>query len=261
MARIRKIVSGVFKGPRTLVTDRLFPHLFAALDHRHGKRRTQAFNGQKGRTAIMAAIVHTCGIEQVVETGTYRGASTAWFAKTGAPVSTVEKNRRFAHLARLQFADKPSIHPVEMDSVAFLQTLADKAEMTAKVTLFYLDAHWERRLPLGEEIRTVAGSFPAAVMVVDDFRVEDDPDYGFDDYGPGKRLDLDYVRATGVDGLHAFFPVLRGKDESGAKRGCVVLTSNKALADKLGQISLLRPYPLAQGDARGSVDTPTVGVN
>ena len=183
MVNVHKIVSGVLKGPRTLITDRLFPHFFAMLD-RENCRRAPPFNGQAGRTAIMTAIINTCGIEQIVETGTFRGDSTAWFGETGLPVHTVEKNPRFAQLARLQFADEPSIHTVEMDSAAFLEQLAGKAEVTARITLFYLDAHWERRLPLGEEIRTVAGSFPAAVMVIDDFRCRTTTTTGSTTTGP-----------------------------------------------------------------------------
>jgi predicted O-methyltransferase YrrM len=243
MGKVRKVISGAFKGPRQIVTDRLFPKFFAGLDHR-GSRAVPALNNQVGRKAIMEGIIKTCGIELIVETGTYRGASTAWFAEFGLPVHTVETNARFAHLARLRFASSPLVHPVEMDSVAFLERIAMDHSLTGKVTLFYLDAHWEKRLPLGEEIQIVARAFPRAVIAIDDFEVADDPAYGFDNYGPGKRLDLDYVRRTGVEGLEAFFPVLRGTEETGAGRGCLVLTRDKTMAGKLGKIGVLRPYPL-----------------
>jgi hypothetical protein len=244
MARLGKVISGIFRGPRKIVTDRMFPRFFASLDHRHGTRVVPPLNQQRGRAAMMEAIIRTCGIEQIVETGTYRGSTTAWFAGFGVPVHTVEANPRFAHLARLRFAATPHVRPAEMDSAAFLQRLAEDRSVTGATTLFYLDAHWGERLPLGEEMRTVARAFPAAIMVIDDFQVADDSAYGFDDFGPGKRLDLDYVRRTGVAGLRAFFPALRGAEEDGARRGCVALTANVSLADKLGQIPLLRAYSL-----------------
>jgi predicted O-methyltransferase YrrM len=239
-----KIISGVFRGPRKIVTDRMFPRFFATLDHSRGTRVVPPLNRQSGRAAIMEAIITDCGIEQIVETGTYRGATTAWFAKFGLPVYTVEANRRFAHLVRLNFATNELVHPSEMDSAAFLDRLSNDESLTRAATLFYLDAHWGKRLPLGEEIRTVARAFSAAIVVIDDFQVADDPGYGFDDYGPGKRLDLDYVKATGVSRLRAFFPTLRGAEENGARRGCVVLTTNDSFVDKLRRISLLRSYPL-----------------
>ena len=206
MARLGKIVSGALKGPRTLMTDRLFPRLFASLDFSRGSRQVPPLNGQRGRTAIVEAIIRSCGVAQIVETGTYRGASTAWFAAFGVPVYTVESNARFAHLARLNFAGTPSVHTAEMDWVAFLEQLAHDPQRTAPLTLFYLDAHWNKRLPLGEEVQIVAGAFPSAIMVIDDFCVPDDPDYGFDDYGPDKRLDVAYLKRTGVPGLTGFFP-------------------------------------------------------
>ncbi len=239
-----RFFSKLFRGPRRLVTDRLFPKFFAALDHRRGGRPVAPLNGQSGRRAIVERIVRDCAIRQFVETGTYRGSTTRWFSGFGLPVYTVEANARFAHFARLSFAGEPLVHTAEMDSAAFLERLAGDPAVTGRTTLFYLDAHWGRRLPLGEEIRTVCRAFPDAVMVIDDFEVADDSDYGFDNYGPGKRLDLDYVRRTGVAGLRAFFPALPGRDEDLPRRGCVVLTTNGALAEKLGRIELLRPFPL-----------------
>ena len=236
--------SKIFGRPLRVVTDRIFPRYFAARDYRRGVPELPPLNGQSGRRAIVERIMADCGIEQIVETGTFRGSTTRWFVRFGVPIHSVEANPRFAEYVRRVFAAEPTIHLAEMDSAAFLEELAGDAAINAKVTFFYLDAHWGRRLPLGEEIRTVTQSFPDAVMVIDDFRVEDDPDYGFDDYGPGMRLDLDYVRNIGVPGLQAFFPVLSGRDEDGPKRGCVALTTNAALAGKLRQISLLRPYPL-----------------
>jgi predicted O-methyltransferase YrrM len=236
--------SQVFRNTRRIVTDHLFPRVFASLDHHYGSRQVPPLNGQSGRAAIIEEIVHGCSVEQIVETGTYRGATTAWLTRFGLPVYTVETNPRFAHLARLRFAEVALVHPVEMDSASFLERLAGDVGRTAPVTLFYLDAHWEQRLPLDEELRIVGRAFSSAVVVIDDFEVPDDPAYGFDDYGPGKRLDLDYVKGSGVKGLSAFFPRLPGLEESGARRGCVVLTSSAQIAGVLQRAPLLRAYPV-----------------
>ena len=234
----------VFRDMRRTATDRLFPRFFAALDHRLGTRSIAPLNHQSGRTAIFNAILGQCGIMQVVETGTYRGSTTQWLAGFGLPVYTVEANPRFAHLARLRFADNPLVHPVEMDSAEFLKRLAGDPDRTRQVTFFYLDAHWGERLPLAEEITIVCRAFPRAIVAIDDFEVPDDPDYGFDDYGPGKRLNLEYVKQAGVPGLGAFFPALAGAQEDGARRGCVVLTGAADLAECLARIPQLRAYPV-----------------
>lgn len=244
MSRFTKIMSGVFRGPRRLVTDRLFPRYFAERDHAAGKPPGPPLNGQSGRMAIMEAIVAACSIERIVETGTFQGSTTAWMARFGLPIRTVEANARFAHFARARLANERLIQLSEMDSAAFVAGLARDKSTTAPRTLFYLDAHWGRRLPLAEEIRTIAGAFHAPVIVIDDFEVPDDPDYGFDNYGPGKKLDLDYVRGTGMQGLAAFFPMLRGREETGTRRGCIALTTTPAMAERLRGVPLLRQYPI-----------------
>ncbi|CAN5379481.1 hypothetical protein BH10PSE9_BH10PSE9_06150 [soil metagenome] len=244
-ARLIKIASGVFRGPRRLFTDRLFARFFAQRDYNARIMiPSAALNGQRGRTTIVERILVDCSVRQIVETGTFRGATTAWFAKFGLPVHSVESNKRFAHFNALRFADNPLIHLAQMDSARFLDRLAADKSVTSAVTLFYLDAHWGRRLPLGEEITTIGRAFPAAIILIDDFEVPDDPDYGFDDYGPGKRLDLDLIKRTGVRGLAAFFPVMRGAAEDGPRRGCVVLTTNGGIADRLRRVPLLRQYPI-----------------
>ena len=158
---------------------------------------------------------------------------------------TVESNPRLARFAQRIFVDVPLIQLVEMDSVAFLERLSADPAVTSQTTLFYLDAHWERRLPLGDEIAIVTRNFPKAVMVVDDFQVPDDPDYTFDDFGPGRRLDIEYVRRTEVTGLEVFFPAMRGAEEDLPRRGCVVMTTNGSLATTLRGIELLRPFPFS----------------
>ena len=233
----------IFGGLPRRVTG-LAPHYFGRRDARLGVPNLPPLNGQSGRQAIVEGIIKTCAIEQIIETGTYHGVSTAWFRKFGLPIHSVEANPRFAEFARRIFAAEPLIRLAEMDSAEFLEALGRHDMVTSKRTFFYLDAHWGKHLPLGQEIRVVAGAFPEAVMLVDDFCVEDDPDYTFDDYGHGMRLDLDYVRKANMPGLKAFYPSLRGADETGNRRGCVALTTSVGLAEILGQLPLLRAYPL-----------------
>lgn len=234
-----------FHSLHRIVTERLFPAFFAAREARRYSTPPAPLNGQSGRRAIVERVIHDCAIQQFVETGTFRGGTTRWLAAFGLPVHTVEVNPRLARFAQIVLADVPLIHVTEMDSVAFLDRLSADPAITARITLFYLDAHWEKRLPLGDEIAIVTRSFPNAIMVVDDFQVPDDPDYTFDDFGPGKRLDIEYVRHTGVTGLDVFFPAMRGIDEDLPRRGCVVMTSNSSLATRLRGIELLRHFPFS----------------
>jgi len=230
------------RGWRRIIEHRVAPRYFARRYFRSGLHFGAPLNGQTGRAAVIEAIIHTCQILRIVETGSYLGASTAWFAGLGLPVATVEITPLFAHFCELRVRHSPNVRVVLGDSVSFLNALARQPERH-DATLFYLDAHWWKPLPLGEELRTVFTSFPNSVVVIDDFAVPDDAGYGFDDYGPGQRLDMDYVGQQGIGGLAAFFPVMRSEEETGARRGSVILARHADMIIKLDSIALLRRAP------------------
>jgi len=106
----------------------------------------------------------------------------------------------------------------------------------------YLDAHWEADLPLAEELEIVFGWDSDAIVMIDDFQVPDDPGYGYDDYGPGKALTPDLVDpACRAFGLEQLYPVLASANETGVKRGCVILLASKVRwAEPLVSTGLLR---------------------
>ncbi len=70
------------------------------------------------------------------------------------------------------------------------------------------------------------------MVVIDDFRVPDDEGYRFDDYGPGKALTWDYVGPIAERyGATAAYPATPSAEETGARRGCVVLARAGAWLD------------------------------
>jgi hypothetical protein len=109
-------------------------------------------------------------------------------------------------------------------------------------TLFYLDAHWESYLPLREEAELVIGHFPQAVLLIDDFAVPDDLGYKFDDYGPGKRIDLEYLLSANLPTIRVYFPSTPSHKENGARRGCAIVTANPGMAAILDKIQFLRRW-------------------
>ena len=65
--------------------------------------------------------------------------------------------------------------------------------------------------------------------MIDDFQVADDPGYGFDDYGEGKALIRAYLEPFMVrDKLSLFYPAAPSSEETGFKRGSVVLARQAA---------------------------------
>jgi hypothetical protein len=201
-------------------------------------------NGQTARLEIVRSIIERCEIEQIIETGTYRGLTTEWFSQFGIPVFSAEIQPRFASFAQRRMASRPHVRIECIDSVAALERWSEAPEIVSRRTLFYLDAHWEEYLPLRKELEVINRKFASWIAIIDDFKVPADGDYGFDDYGVGRVLDLEYVNRCNIGNAVAFFPNVMGKWETGWKRGCVVLAGNQDLATKCHMISLLRPATL-----------------
>ena len=113
-----------------------------------------------------------------------------------------------------------------------MRGLANNEQFPKSKVFFYLDAHWGEHLPLKEEIEVIFTNWNAPVVMVDDFQVPG-TDYGYDDYGPGKVLNMSYLEPIQHLQLHAFFPAAEAKQETGAKRGCVVLWLGRLLMRRI----------------------------
>jgi hypothetical protein len=215
------------------------------IEYRIGRHKTfypfgGPMNGQTARLEMVRSIIESCEIEQIIETGTYRGTTTEWFSQFGIPVFSAELQSRFASFAQNRMAARSNVHVENIDSVAALERWSQASDVVSKRTLFYLDAHWERYLPLRKELEIISRKFSSWTAVIDDFKVPEDAGYGFDDYGAGRILDMDYIRQCKINDVMAFFPNVRSEWETGAKRGCVVLTANKDLAEKCRALPLLQ---------------------
>ena len=92
-----------------------------------------------------------------------------------------------------------------MDSLEALRLWAMDAAAKQRSTLFYLDAHGREHLPLGDELDLIHDNYRRWIIVVDDFKVPGDSGYAFDDCGPGRVLDIDYLRSTKVRDAPIFF--------------------------------------------------------
>jgi hypothetical protein len=201
-----------------------------------------AMNGMTSRLEAVRQIIFGLGVEQIVETGTYRGVTAEWFAQFGIPFETVEFSERYFAFSKIRLRHYSNAKISCDASVHYLQNRVKDASLRDAVTLFYLDAHW-LELPLQDELELIFSNYDNAAVLIDDFKVADDEGYGFDNYGPGKAITLEYVLKCRLPPLSVFFPTTKADQETGWKRGWVVLTSNEAIARKLCEINLLRRYP------------------
>ena len=164
--------------------------------------------------------------DRILETGTFRGTSTEFFATVfQTPVHTVESNARYCVDSRQRLATEPGVTVELGDSRTFLERYFDQANVREQTLFVYLDAHWEEDLPLAEELAAIARATTRCIVMIDDFQVPGDSGYAYDDYGPGKALVEDYLPQSLLKGWALMYPTAPSEEETGAKRGCCVLVS------------------------------------
>jgi hypothetical protein len=182
-------------------------------------------NGQSARLAVVSRLLTSGTFEAVVETGTFRGATTEYLALvSGLPVASCDTSERSLVFARRRLASVGGVRLTCADSPSFLAGLAAAGRGEAS-TFFYLDAHWEAHLPLRDELAVIAAAWPRSVVLVDDVEVPGDPGYGYDDWGPGAALTPAYLDTTAAASWPRWYPSVPSSDETGARRGCVLLAT------------------------------------
>ncbi|MDQ3623233.1 MAG: hypothetical protein M3463_12190 [Verrucomicrobiota bacterium] len=130
------------------------------------------FNGQAARKQIFRDLISTFDFQQIFETGTWTGDTTAYMAETSKlPVSSTELSHRFHALAKIRLADFERITLENLDSRRFIEKLIKDSNLTSARSFFYLDAHWYDDLPLKEEVDLIAQHWDQSVIMVDDFQV------------------------------------------------------------------------------------------
>ena len=79
--------------------------------------------------------------------------------------------------------------------------------------------------------------------MIDDFRVPGDDGYGYDDYGSGKKIEIDYIKDIITKyKLKIFSPKISSSQETGEKRGCAILLTPDIEYSQLNESDLLREY-------------------
>ena len=197
-------------------------------------------NGQTSRLEAVRQIIYAAEITQIIETGTFRGTTTEWFAQFGLPVESVETDERFFSFSKARLSKFRNVKLYLDSSVSFLASRLGSAGSSDRV-LFYLDAHWENSLPLRDELQIIFAHRANSVIVIDDFHVRDDDGYQYDNYGPDKALTLEYIEKSNLPAHYAFYPATQSKQETGMRSGWIVLTPNPNIAERLRTIALLRP--------------------
>ncbi len=198
------------------------------------------FNDQQARARLCERLAAFGSIRAVVETGTYRGTTSLFLARLfETPIYSVEINPRYYYYACLRTRSMPNVRLFMGDSRRFLDALARDPDVPKADVFFYLDAHRVGNLPLREEIEIIRHAWDQSLVMIDDFEVPGDPDYRFNEYGPGIRLGADLL-STAARGYRHFYPSTSPHDETGFRRGCVLLVPEGRWAERLRTLSLVR---------------------
>lgn len=197
-------------------------------------------NGQVKRWQMIRDMITLGNFDEVVETGTYRSTTTRFLHHISAlPVHSAEIEERFFRYSAALCRPYSGIRLYHGDSREMLRSLSGR-EGDPRL-LFYLDAHWQADVPRYEELEIIAKRWSHAVVVIDDFKVPDDPGYAFTSYD-GSPLDIKYLPV--LPRWQAFYPAAASTEETGARRGCIVLASPE-MAPVMQPLTSLRRAHLA----------------
>jgi len=140
------------------------------------------FSGDVRVAAEVRYLIERYDVRTIVETGTFRGDTTAALAEMvrgrGAFVHSIERDvERWAD-ASVRLDDGPiGLHCGRSETV-LPRILAD----ADGPVLFYLDAHWPDS-PVLAELAAIAEHAPDPILVIHDVANPDHGDYAFDTYG------------------------------------------------------------------------------
>ena len=197
-----------------------------------------AFHRDRIYRSLMLDLLDTFAFTSFVETGTYRGYSSELVAvrHPRLPVFTVEvveSTYRRSARALKRYRNVTALLGTSNEAVRRLIAEGKVGEMP----LYYLDAHWQSYWPLRDELRAISAAGGKAVIVIDDFEVPGEPQFGFDldgggDPTHGEKCNLDYIRPalSSPNVYRAIFPRYAVADAfasgGGPLRGHVVLFQN-----------------------------------
>lgn len=201
------------------------------------------FNGQQQRIQVFLEIIDLVNPKAIIETGTYRGTTTEFIAKTfRPPILTIESDPHNFYYSRIRLRRYKNVCVFEGSSPQVLEGMSRDPGLSKEAVFFYLDAHWKGKLPAREELPIIRANWRDYVVMIDDFQVPGDAGYGFESYKNGAIQDLDHFNEV-LTGMSIFFPALASQTETGSQRGCIVLAQGSTTSQLL-KARYLRPYKI-----------------
>jgi hypothetical protein len=184
--------------------------------------------GFEGDTHLAEAVKDLCtknNITWIIETGTFRGATTRHLSALAERVDTIEVVEANQVIAIEYTRDCPNVtHHLGSSDVVLEDILKAYKKKGARPNLFcFLDAHWEKHNPLLNELAVIAKYNWKPVILIHDFKNPNNPELGYDQYGDivyeWSWIKESIEKIYGVDGYDFWY----NQEATGAKRGVIVL--------------------------------------
>jgi len=162
------------------------------------RKSTVPFNADPECATYVQNLLTQLGINKAVETGTFHGTTTQWFARHIARVHTIEISPHYRNIAMKFFKN-------ECPNITF--HLGNSPDVLKKVILpkitpkhrvvYYLDAHWNQYWPILDELNAIANSKSKnnCLIIIDDFQIPNHPKVPFDRY-KGQPLNYTYIKSA-----------------------------------------------------------------
>lgn len=180
-------------------------------------QNAQGFEGDIYAKEKMQSIIKD--VDVVIETGTFRGATTKHFANWCNEVYTIEVNKDNFIMAQRTLARtnvKTFLGSSEQVIDEILPLVKDK-----KIFCF-LDAHWQEYNPLLDELAVIAKHGIKPIIAIHDFKVPD-TDLGYDTYG-SIIYEWEWIRES-IENIYGKegFRIEYNNEATGARRGIIFI--------------------------------------
>lgn len=136
------------------------------------------FSGDEWIKQEFLNIRNQYNISTVIETGTYKGDTTAWLAENFKNVITIEVKEEYYNLGSWLQKYKNLIRL----NTPSQNVLCDLLSLLKEPTLLFLDAHWEEECATPKELEVIARSFNKPFIVIHDVENPRYPEMQFDTY-------------------------------------------------------------------------------
>ena len=177
------------------LTNKLKEKLFS--NNRNYQLNPLGFHGDEYLIKLVSYLA-TEKTEYFVETGTNVGSTLKYFAKEFSEIKchSCEPDYLSFHVALENVSKSHNVNLNQTDSIKFLTTLLSTIHNDLATTLFWLDAHgYGFDWPLQEEVEFILENIKNCVILIDDFKVPGQPQFGYDSYN-GQECTLEYIKPS-----------------------------------------------------------------